>query len=157
MNYRAETSISTLALGAMSGRVLLRIQKVRAPVHAAMAGQFYQCVLDNFGASGSFRIHQWAQLSPAYARKVRRDYATLNVTGKLRSAIKKSSSEINGRVSVSKGECEYSLAHQFGYPKNNLPARPYFPIYTDGTVLGSVKHLVRDAAQLALTASLRNK
>jgi phage gpG-like protein len=155
VNYRAEISISSLALGAMSGRVLLRLQKVQAPVHAAMAGQFYQCTLDNFGASGSFRIHQWAKLSPAYARKVRRDYATLNVTGKLRSAIKKSSSEVSGRVSVSKGECEYALVHQFG--GKTMPDRPYFPIHTDGSVLGSVKTLVREAAQLALTTNLRNR
>jgi phage gpG-like protein len=155
MNFRAETSISSLALGAMSGKVLQRIEKVRAPVHSAMAGQFYQCVMDNFGASGSFRIQQWAKLSSAYARKVRRDYATLNVTGKLRSSIKKSSSEVSGRVSVNKGECEYAIAHQFG--SGPLPSRPYFPIYPDGSVLGSVKNLVRDAAALALTTNLRNK
>ena len=157
MKLNADIAISSLQLGAMDKRIIARAEKTRAPVHAAMASQFLQCVYENFGASGSFRIHEWAKLSAAYARRVNRDYATLNVTGKLRSAIKKSSSEVNGRVSVSKGECDYALAHQYGYEKNNLPARPYFPIRPDGSVLGSVKQLVIASAKLALTATLRNR
>lgn len=157
MKYYSSTSVERLQLNLIAERLMRQAEKLRSPVHNAMAVQFRQCVFDNFGPSGMFRPFQWAKLSPRYARKVGRDYATLNVTGKLRSAIKMASSEVKGTVSVSKADCDYSLAHQFGYEKNNLPARPYFPINTDGTVLNAVKELVRRSAALALTANLRNR
>ena len=122
-----------------------------------MAVQFRQCIYDNFGASGMFRPMQWAKLSPRYARKVGRDYATLNVTGRLRGAIRKTASEDKGKVSVSRADCDYAIAHQFGYEKNNLPPRPYFPINTDGTILTAVQRLVRRSAELVLTTALKNK
>lgn len=157
MRITANISVDQLSAKNIGVRLLARLEKARTPVHRAMAGQFRQCTLDNFGASGSFRPHQWAKLSPRYARKVGRDYATLNVTGKLRSAIKMSANSDKGKVSVSSAECDYALAHQFGYDANNLPARPYFPIYTNGEIMWPVQRLVKNAAQLALTANLRNK
>lgn len=155
MNIGASTSVPTLSLGLMNRSVLARIAKTKAPVHEAMSTQFRQCVYDNLGATGSFRVHQWALLSPAYARKVKRNYATLNVTGALRNGIKRTSNEDKGRVSISKADVPYALAHQWGAPEKGLPDRPYFPVRKDGSVLRGVVDLVLRAARMALGAKLK--
>jgi phage gpG-like protein len=131
MKLSASFEVQPEALGKVARSLLRQGDKFRVPVHKAMAEQFQQCTFDNFGASGSFRPHSWAALSLNYARRVKRSYATLFVSGKLKGAIKAKANSERGRVSVSKSDCEYALAHQFGNPKGNLPDRPYFRFRTE--------------------------
>lgn len=155
MKLNATIEVSTQDLRGLGLSIEKRLGLLRGPVHGAMANQFRQTVYDNLGATGLFRPHLWASLSPTYARKVKRTYATLNVSGALRAGIKRESNEVRGRVSISNNDVAYALAHQWGNPKGNLPDRPYFPIHKDGKVLQAVKDLVLKAARLALTNKLK--
>lgn len=155
MKIGAEISVSSLSLGAMDQSITKRCQKAKEPVNLAMSVQFRQCIYDNLGASGLFRPHQWALLSPAYARKMKRNYATLNVSGALRAGIKRDSNADKGRVYITNSNVPYATAHQWGNADGNLPDRPYFPIRKDGSVLQGVKDLVLRAARLALTTKFK--
>lgn len=154
LSLNANVTLSSLQTAKLGAMIAKRITRIQEPVNRAMAIQFRQCVYDNFGSSGAFRPHQWAMLSPAYARKVKRTYATLFVTGRLKSSIKAGATLERGRVSISNADAPYALAHQFGYPEGNLPDRPYFPIL-GGKVLGPVRFLVVLAARLALKIALK--
>jgi phage gpG-like protein len=46
-------------------------------------------------------------------------------TGALYAGIKKRSNAEEFVVSINRGEVPYAFAHQFGYARRNLPARPY--------------------------------
>lgn len=107
------------------------VQALRGAAHQAMAERFYEIVANNFGESGEDRPSAWAPLTPRYAKRVGREYATLAVTGRLFDAVKVESDMNSGRVSVSNSDCPYALVHQYG-GGNNIPARPYFPIEADG-------------------------
>lgn len=150
MRINARLDVSGLELNRLQPQLNRRFQSFRKPTHQAMADQFRQCTHDNLGSAGVFRPHQWKALSPSYARKVGRTYATLFVSGILKAAIKARANEDHGSVSVSKADCEYSLAHQFGVPERNLPDRPYFPIRKDGEIVRAVVDLVIKSAQLAI-------
>lgn len=153
LTISASVSISASSQASLKRALVKKIEASRRPVNKAMVEQFRQCTYDNLGSSGAFRPHQWADLSPAYARKVKRTYATLNVTGLLRSAIKTDADDNRGRLSIKKADCEYALAHQFGNPARALPDRPYVPI-RGSVVMASVRSLVVRAAQLALKVEL---
>lgn len=109
--------------------------RLQAPVQNSMAARYQQIVRRNFGFTGIDRPRKWALLSPSYARRVHRKVATLHVTGALKAAVKteNTSGSKPARVFASNADVPYALAHQYGNPKNNLPARPYFPMKSDGT------------------------
>ena len=121
-------------------------------MQAAMAAAYVDVVASNLGNSGVDRPFAWAPLSPAYAKKVGRSYATLYVSGDLARAVKVDNSLAqHSTVSVSDDDCPYACAHQFGYPPRNLPARPYFPFDpTTGETTPFTMELVQQAAQDAL-------
>jgi hypothetical protein len=82
------------------------------------------CTLENFGATGTNRPNEWPALSERYAKKVKRTYATLEVTGELKGSIGFPNIEGNS-VSITAGD-EKASYHQIGEGNNKL--RQFFPV-----------------------------
>lgn len=119
---------------------------LRADLEKAMAHRFWEMTLSNFGIAGADRPRYWPPLSPAYAKKVGREVATLYVSGRLKGAVHQE----GNTVSVSNADAPYALAHQFGSRKANLPARPYFPIKPNGDCMDFTYSQVVEAGQQEL-------
>lgn len=109
--------------------------------------------MENFGASGVDRPWAWAPLSPAYAKKVGRSYATLVVTGALRNSVKKTEGQDCAVVSMSDSDVPYATRHHRG--SGNLPARRVFPLNEDGSPTAGVQEAVAAAAQKAVLGVLK--
>jgi len=120
-----------IAMAPLERQITAQIKSAVDAVEHAMAVRFHELTLGNFGIAGVDRPIHWAPLSGAYARKVHRQIATLYVTGALKNAIKVE----RNVVSVSNDDVPYALAHQYGYAKGGLPARPYFPIRANGSCM----------------------
>jgi phage gpG-like protein len=130
------------------------IMEARPAVHAAMGQRFYEMVQGNFGIAGVDRPMAWAPLSPDYARKVRREIATLDLTGRLRSAILVGGAYGESiTVSVSDSSVPYATVHQTGGIR--MPKRPYFPIDDRGEVLPYTASQVTEAAAKAMAEELK--
>lgn len=127
--------------------ILQKAEEAKTPVQAAMGEKFFEIVRGNFGDVGVDRPFAWAPLSPAYAKRMGREHATLYVTGALEGAIKFETTEDAATVSVSNDDVPYATRHQYGEPSANLPARPYFPIETNGTPLSFTEGEVQAAAR----------
>lgn len=127
--------------------IVAGLHSIRQQVQGAMGEKFFEVVRSNFGVVGVDRPLAWVPLSSEYARKVKRPFATLYVTGALESAVKfDNSSPLQATVSVSDGDVPYATVHQFG-GGNNIPARPYFPVTTAGDVTEFTSELCRAAAE----------
>ena len=140
-----------------------RFASARTEVQAAMALAFYEIVMGNIGGSfGVDRPSEWPPLTQAYAKRVNRSFATLEVTGALRNAVKiNTDNPFQSTVSISNDDVPYALVHQFG-GGNNIPARPYFPIEPGGSAEAGVdfgptpfaREWVLDAAREELRRAL---
>lgn len=151
----ARLHITNASLAGFSREVKARIKAAQPKAELAMAEFFQEAVLSNFGATGKYRPWSgWPPLSPAYAKKVGRDYATLEVSGRLKANVLL---ELNGagnfEVTSDDDRVPYAVVHQTG-GGNNIPAREYFPMYDDGTVYRQVSDLVQRAAEDALLKEL---
>lgn len=129
-------------------------------VQSAMAEMFHGIVLSNLGPTGIDRPTPWAPLSNSppwfYAQKVGRSYATLFETGLMASAIQwNGNNPDHSVVRVNEQVCEYAARHQYGDPANRLPARPFFPIDSNGRVTPFSEAETVKAAQMALEEELR--
>jgi phage gpG-like protein len=125
------------------------LAEVRPQVHQAMGQRFHDVVLNNFGFTGVDRPNAWAPLSPAYAKKVGREVATLFVTGALKDSIMVGGAYGESvTVSVSDASVPYATVHQTGGVR--MPKRPYFPINDNGEVLPWTQSQVVEAAQTAI-------
>jgi phage gpG-like protein len=82
---------------------------------------------ENFGEWGVDRPEAWPALSKKYAKKVKRPYATLFVTGDLYNSIQ-SLPPTNDSVTVIAAD-EKASWHQLGEGHN--PPRPFFPVTAD--------------------------
>jgi phage gpG-like protein len=129
-----EATIDQSELDNCADEIAAQIRAAVPAVQAAMAEMYRDIVIGNLGPSGVDRPITWEPLSNrsavgrAYIQKVGRTYATLYETGKLASAIRMDNSSVEqSTVSVSDEDCEYAVKHQYGFPPQNLPARPYFP------------------------------
>jgi hypothetical protein len=155
MNIRLDIDQGQLD-GALSG-LAARLEALRQPVQAAMADAMEGIVLANFGSQGFMRPWDWQPLSAKYAKKVGRTYATLFVTGALKSTLRKDTSDPDG-ASVTMGNnglVNYALAHHHGNPGNfgttvegsgELPARRVFPLDEADHPTPESVELVRQAA-----------
>lgn len=154
-----EAEIDPSAVAQLSRDMQDELEFAAMGMQAAMAAAYVDVVASNLGNSGVDRPFAWAPLSGAYAKKVGRAYATLYVTGALAQAVKVDNSLAqHSTVSVSDDDCPYALAHQFGYPPRNLPARPYFPFDPQtGETTPFTLDLVRQAAEAALELHLRTR
>lgn len=129
---------------------------VRSEVQLAMAVALESVVLDNFGSVGIDRPWPWAPLSPAYAKKVGRSYATLEVTGAMKQAVTVGNDDPEmSTVSLSDSDVPYSTSHHFGAAKSNLPARRVFPVDEAGECTPFAERVVFDAAVAQLERSLK--
>lgn len=147
MNF--ELTINENSLDAFQRSLLARFEMARSPIQQSMGEKFFEIVRSNFGDFGVDRPIEWAPLSPAYAKKVNREHATLFVTGKLESSIKMESTEDATTISVSDGDVPYATAHQYG--KGKMPARPFFPIDQNQQVTQFTNDQVTEAAREAVT------
>lgn len=151
----ARLSITNASLAGLERAVKDRIKAAQPKAELAMAETFQECVLSNFGATGKFRPWSgWPPLSPAYAKKVGRDYATLEVSGRLKANV---AIELNGagnfEVTSADDRVPYATVHQYG-GGNNIPQRQYFPMTDDGQVYRQVEDIVQRAAEDALMKEL---
>lgn len=150
---RVELTISQREVDGMAGYLDEALAATRPAVLGAMGERFEQIVHGNFGIAGVDRPNAWAPLSPAYAKKVGREIATLRLTGALEAAIKRGGSEGESvTVSVSDSDVPYATVHQTGGVR--MPKRPYFPIGDDGQVLDWTERQVVEAAADALGREL---
>lgn len=133
-----------------SAGIWAEVQAVRPVVEDSMAKRFHELTLANFGIAGVDRPFHWPRLSSDYAKKVKREMATLHVTGTLKAAVKQEGNQ----VSVSDRDVPYATVHQYG-GGNNIPARPYFPIDSDGDCMPYTYGQVVHAAQAKLAEVLR--
>lgn len=140
---------------AFADSIYEQFESVRQDVQGAMGECFFEIVRSNFGKFGIDRPISWIPLTPDYAKRVGRDYATLFVSGALESAIQLDNSEPDFcRVSVSDDDVPYATVHQFG-GGNNVPARPYFPIDSAGYPTPYAQGEVTNAAMSALAWALK--
>lgn len=146
-------TVNQRELDGMEGFLMEAFDSCRPALLDAMSARFIEVVHGNFGIAGVDRPNAWAPLSPAYARKVGREVATLRVTGALESAIKRGGFEGDSvTVSVSDSDVPYATVHQTGGTR--MPKRPYFPIDDQGEVLDWTRGQVVEAAQDALGREL---
>ena len=138
--------VNQASLAAATERIAKSLEDAKGAVQQKMASVFRDCVFANFGGAERFVVAPYAPLSPSYARKVGRSYATLEVSGKLKGAIYTGISDDGAAtVSVDNATVPYATIHQRG--GRNMPARPYFPVLEDGTVLPEVEEMVIQAAR----------
>lgn len=123
--------ITQQQIDALGDHLEKRIEEARLAAQEAGANAIYDMIQSNIGGEhGEHRPAPWPPLSPAYAKKVGRTYATLRVSGLLQSMIKVTHLHDASVVSIDNADVPYALAHQFG--AGNLPARPYFPLMAGG-------------------------
>lgn len=157
-DYSFTVTVNPSSLAALGDRLERLAWAVKSDAQLAMGEAVLDVVHANFGETGFDRPASWAPLSPKYAKKVGRTFATLEVTGEMKSAVKLDNSDPNhSSVSISKDDCPYALAHQFGYEANNLPARPYFPVDSAGNLMPATMSLVKIAAEEAVAKSVRRR
>lgn len=113
-----------------------------APLFMAVGEVARDCTLENFGASGTNRPAPWPLLSKKYAKKVKREYATLELTGELKASVQVSPPSTDS-ISVLADDQKASW-HQLGEGRNKV--RPFFPISADGQLT--------DYCQSKITAKL---
>lgn len=122
----------------------------KTKVHLAMAQAYLRLVQGTFGQHGEFRQSEWQPLSPRYAKRVGRPYATLYVSGRLYRSISASADAQAGHV-ISEG-VPYNLTHQQGYPPRNIPRRPFFPMWPNGQPTDLAVKTVTEAAMKAVNS-----
>ena len=99
-----------------------------------------ECTLENFGPSGTNRPKIWEPLSKDYARKVKREYATLEVTGALKSSVEVEPPSADSiTITATDDKASY---HQLGEGRNK--ERPFFPISADGDLTGYCQNHIAD-------------
>lgn len=92
------------------------------PVMRAMGNVFKSITEGNFSSHGAeFRTSEWAAKKDGSP-------ATLKKSGLLSHSFHLTVTRTTASVS---NPTPYAAAHQFGYQKRNLPARPFYPIIDD--------------------------
>ena len=135
-----------------------QIVDVQQPVQQAMAEQFRDIVMSNFGETGLDRPAPWPPLSDrsaigrAYIRKVGRTYATLYLTGAMAGAVRQTDGPDGSSVSLSDTDVAYATRHHDG---QGVPKRRVFPILDDGNITDKSKAMTIDAAAIMLQEVFR--
>lgn len=126
---------------------ILNDPELLTAIHEAIASRVHSIVLKNFGESGLDRPSSWSPLSPRYANRVKRTFATLELSGNLKRSVRSTSSPAEA-VIWQDSSVPYGAAHQFGSEK--LPARPFFPMVGDG-VTPFVEQQISEAVEESIT------
>lgn len=167
LNVQVDAVVVEESLTGAMAAVQQRLEGARQPAQEAMADVFHGVVLANFGSIGFDRPHDWQPLSPKYAKRVGRQFATLYVTGALKGTVKKDAANVEAATvsMANSGDVPYALAHHHGNPPNfgwtapgsgALPARRVFPLDpANDAVMERTKNLVVRAAQDAVKEELK--
>ena len=129
-----------------SGGVTDALERLSAKVEdlstlmATLAEQLYTITDESFDANRSPDGTAWADLAPATWRH-KQSGRMLYESGTLRDSLYSSSDAHTAMVGVnaSSNGFQYGLSHQFGAPSRNIPARPFLPVYDDGTLMSSAE------------------
>jgi len=107
----------------------------------AMGAKLFEMTNANFGASGKSRPNTWPSLKSKYAKRVKRTYATLDLTGRMYQ---------NNRMTIHADSvtCSwlepYALFHQTGTSK--MPRRGFVPMDESGTLTPFAQRKIIEAA-----------
>lgn len=121
----------------------------------ALGAKFKYLTVQNFGFTGTDRTSPWAPLTKPYAKRVKRTVATLDLTGRLFRSLRVSPPEGNS-ITVS-SDTAYDAAHQYGNPKGNLPARPFFPVLPNGEAMPRTQRILENTASLEIQKLIRER
>jgi phage gpG-like protein len=102
------------------------IAEIKQVAQSAMAERFFELTRENFGESGVDRPNEWPPLSEKYAKRVKRDYATMFLSGELELSFQWDGSNLQYAEVWS--DSPYAVVHNDGDSSRNIPARPVFPI-----------------------------
>ena len=132
-----------------------RMTEIKTGVQDSMANAFATMIHQNFGADGSSRPAEWLPLTSKYAIAYHDGDTTptLILSGDLQASIQ--ITEGNPEFSEVFTNNEYAAKHQWGDRENNLPARPFFPITSDGELTPQAMDVVVAAANLELERQLK--
>ena len=119
---------------------------VKEPTQDAMALAFESCVRGNFGFIGFERPNEWPLLSPAYAKRVGRTVATLELTGAMIGQLRAEGNVVR----LTDDSVPYALKHE---EARGVPRRSVFPM-VDGECLPRTYATVQEAAQEELNTLL---
>ena len=128
--------------------------RARVPCQEAMAERFKAIAVNNFGFSGEDRPAAWPILSKGYADEFHdgNRIPKLILSGELQESITVSSEP---DAAIVHAQAEYAANHQFGDESTNLPARPFFPMFPDGSLtpysFNAVMVAAQDAAESVLS------
>lgn len=147
-------TVSSVKISGVTGKAWMGLAnnpKIRRRVLQAIGARLILETRRNFGPSGVSRPEPWKPLSPKYAKRVKRPYATLDLTGKLFASFRMSVG--TDEVSCFTTGVPYAARHQWG--SGTLPARPYWPIDQQGKLTEYAQRAVTTAASLELQKIFR--
>lgn len=110
-------------------QILGSLPQAKRRILKRVGERFAEAAKENIGHSGPDRPTRWKSLSSKYAKRVKRPYATLKVSGALQDSIH-SQTPTESSVTVV-ADSDYAAVHQLG-GGNNIPERPYFPVTASG-------------------------
>jgi phage gpG-like protein len=128
--------------------------RIRRSINFAGADMFSLATMLNFGFTGRYRPSEWQKLSQPYAEKYHKGIRTptLILTGRLKNSIKVKNEAEGATVYTN---VPYAADHQFGIERKNLPARPFFPVHPNGTLINSVRNAMLDVMDNELKRRLK--
>lgn len=115
------------------------------PIFRAMGTTFLSLIMGNF-KSADYRPIPWAAKKDGTP-------STLQKSGTLSRSFHLSVSNTGATVS---NPMVYAAAHQFGYEKRKLPARPFFPV-VDGKLTPKAEEKIRAAGERAAARQFGEK
>lgn len=150
MNLTIKVKLSGSEREKLRARLLTEGQ--RNQILRDVGAKFKLFTLQNFGATGTDRPEEWAPLSPKYAKRVKRSYATLDLKGSLFRSF--TVGQPDGTSITVSSNSPYAEAHQEG--NEHLPARPFFPITSAGELTGHAQRVLETTAALSLQRLMRS-
>lgn len=151
MNF--SLSIDMISIERLSAEIF---ERAKPDMLATMANRYASIVHNNFGDSGEDRPFPWPSLSGAYAFKYHGGDRTprLQLTGELQASIQIYEGDDYSAVWT---DNPYAETMQWGSEADdrfNVPARPFFPLYENGTLTPYSEAECIMAAQNALNRHL---
>ncbi|MDE2097601.1 MAG: hypothetical protein KGL39_10170 [Patescibacteria group bacterium] len=104
--------------------------EIKAQCQNAAANRFKDIAVNNLGYTGEARPEDWQILSYEYAKEFHdgNRIPTLILSGQMQESIKVDESNQPAFAEVV-ALSEYAYEQQHGNEENNLPPRPFFPMY----------------------------
>lgn len=124
----------------------------RRQILGAMGTELIKIAEENIGKTGIDRPATWPPLSKPYAKRVKRDYATLYLTGAL---YRSSTLRVTPDVATVTYEDTKASLHQDGTEK--MPRRPFLPFNSAGQLTPYARRRIENAANLALQSLIRKQ